>query len=591
MYIYFFPHNTKKLYNMKFEWLPSELILDVFEYLNAILLLRAFYGLNFRLNNLINISVKSYYLDFRFISKFDFDSIYQQHHQSISDKVVSIHIADDDETPNLPDIFFSQNFIAPYFIHLQSLSLYSIRSLELLNNIVLQCHRLPSLTDLKFIQCVLNSAPNDTINVIWKLPKLTNCVIDEDMLKGGCFSQLSETSSSIKYLSIKDVNCDFRCLSNIFQRTPYLERLCTKITSTEQHEQLPITVPLLTKLNLSFRGSIEALINLFQQMNNLRSLTYNRSNLFLKGNEWEDIFINYLPNLKYFQLKMNFQFPQSDHLENKVNELLATFQTNFWLKKHQWFVRCDWNPRDPFNQANLYTLPYAFNDFNFTNELYSKSTCPNKKDFWSYDHVKNLQYERNISKNDFPIQFSNISHLEIILPFNENFFSNIPSLDHLISLDVTLLPGDSVYNQLQILLNRASRLYLLRFSHLSDLEMILFKITNPSIRRLDFFTKESMLYSWYFNREQCLALANSSLGQQCQTLIIDIKNRINILELINNMSKLQSLTFQCKDDKWNSKALSSTNDELLQWLHENLPSTCSISRHINQNSILQIWIR
>ena len=100
-----------------------------------------------------------------------------------------------------------------------------------------------------------------------------------------------------------------------------------------------------------------------------------------------------------------------------------------------------------------------------------------------------------------------------------------------------------------------------------------------------------MLYSWYFNKEQCISLANSSLGQQCQNLVIDIKNRTNILDLINNMSNLQSLTFQCKDDKWNNRKMLVINDELLQWLHEHLPSTCSIMRQTNQTSIIQLWIR
>ncbi|CAF4239121.1 unnamed protein product [Rotaria sordida] len=290
---------------------------------------------------------------------------------------------------------------------------------------------------------------------------------------------------------------------------------------------------------------------------------------------------------------MDFHFRESNNIEDKINELLQTFQTDFWIKYHQWFVRCDWNPSNAFSHAILYTLPYAFNDFHFINESYSKSTCPNEEDYWLYNQVQILQHENSISNNFeyFPIQFPNISHLEIILPFNEKFLSNIPSLNHLISLDVTLLPGDSVYNQLQLLLNRAPHLHLLRFSHVSDLEIILFKIHNRSIRRLDFFTKESMLYSWYFNKEQCIALANSSLGRQCQTLVIDIKHRTNVNDLINNMNNLQSLIFQCKDDKWNPKISSSTNDELIQWLHEYLPSTCLISRNTQQISIIQVWIR
>ena len=576
---------------MNFENLPNELLLDIFDYLHAIHLLRAFYNLNGRLNTLSTTSVKGYHLDFRAVSKYDFETIYLQHHRSIIDQVISIHLADDDETPNLPQLFFSHHFPVLHFKHLQSLSLYSILSFDTLNNIVLQCHHLPSLIDLKFLGCRLNNALYSIINPIWTLSKLTGCTIDEDMLEGGCFTQLCETSLSIKSLSIDDVNCDFQCLTNILQRTPRLERFSTKIISIVSVEELTITLPLLTQLTLSFRGSLITLRNLFAQMPNLRSLTYNRSFLGLKGDEWEEIFLRYLTKVRSFRLRMNFQFAPTDHIEDKVDELLATFQTDFWMKKHRWFVRCDWNSHDPFHHASLYTLPYAFRDFHLTNGLDSKSTCPNEDDdCWSYEQVRDLICEKNIS-NSCPIKFLHLDHLQIILPFNENFFLNIPALDHLTTLDVTLLPDESVYDQLQTVLNRALHLDLLRFSHLSELEMVLFQLKNSSIRRLDFFTKESMIYSWYFNREQCIALADSSLGQQCQTLGIDVEHRTSILELFNRMTKLQSLTFRCEDDKRKYRSSMSTTDELLQWFHEHLPSTCSIARHVDQTSIFRLWIR
>ena len=572
---------------MKFEWLPNEIILDIFEYVDGINLLRGFSELNSRLNKLLNIFFQSYHLDFRSISKNTFNIICQKYLPLILNKTISIHLSDDDETPNLPEIFLSYHF---QFLHLQSLSLYSIRSIEILNQIILQCHH---IKQLKIIQCFFNNEENDLFNNIWNLSKLIDCQIDDMLSKGICFSKLSNVSYSIKYLSIKNITCDFRSLSYVFQHTPCLRRLSTTIKCTEKNEKLPIIVPHLSKLTLSFHGSLSMMINLFTQIINLQYLTLRTSYLLLDGNEWENLLINYLPNLKVFQFKMDFQFPENTNLEDQVDELLNTFQTDYWIKKHQWFVRCDWNPSNPFNQAILYTLPYAFNDFNFLNEFHSKSTCYNEKDYWSYNHVNILQHESNLSNNFIylPIRFLNISHLEIILPFNEKFLSNILSLDHLYSLDVTLLPGDSVYYQLQTLLNLASNLHLLRFSHLSDFEMMLFKIFNKSIRRLDFFTKESMLYSWYFNKEQCITLANSSLGQQCQTLVIDVKNRTNIIDLINHMPNLQSLTFQCKDDKWNNKVSSIINDELLQWLNEHLPFTCSIFRHKDQTSIIQIWIR
>ena len=65
----------------------------------------------------------------------------------------------------------------------------------------------------------------------------------------------------------------------------------------------------------------------------------------------------------------------------------------------------------------------------------------------------------------------------------------------------------------------------------------------------------------------------------------------NICEFINIMSNLRSLTFQCKDDKWTYYELLSTNDQLIQWLYENLSSELLIVRDTRQTSKIHIWIK
>ncbi|CAF1233667.1 unnamed protein product, partial [Rotaria magnacalcarata] len=57
-----------------------------------------------------------------------------------------------------------------------------------------------------------------------------------------------------------------------------------------------------------------------------------------------------------------------------------------------------------------------------------------------------------------------------------------------------------------------------------------------------------------------------------------------------SMNKLRSLTVQCKDDTWNNKDLSSTKDELVEWLCNCLPSAYSIVRDKNEMSNIRIWI-
>lgn len=578
---------------MKLESLPNELIFEIFEYLKVTHILNAFYGLNARFNEILDISFKRYYLDFQSVSKTTFTTICRDHLPLILDKIISLYLADDHETPNLPVHFLSYNIDFDQFIHLKSLSLQAIQSDDLLNKILLKCRNLSYFTHLQLIGCPINNQNNELINNIWSLPKLIDFRTDYAISKGKCFSKLLVSSSSIKYLSIQNVPCDVESLYCILAKTPSLERLNITMVSTEKNEKLSIAAPHLTTLNLSFRGPVQTMKNLFQQFFNLRRLTLSIFSTLIDGNEWQNILSQCLPKIEAFRLKMEFNLPQTSSIENSINRLLDTFQTNFWIRKHRWFVRCDWNPSNTLDQVLLYTLPYAYEDFNFLNEFHSKSTSSKQVDYKCYSRVRTLQYSSNPSHYfaNYSIQFRNISQLILFLPFNQKFLYNIPSLYHLIFLDVSLLPGDTVYAQLQLLLDLAPHLHTLRFSHLSDLDGRLFKIENSSIRRLEFFTKESSLYAWYFTKQQCIELANSPLGRQCQTLVIDIKERTSINDLIENMINLQSLIFECKQDKSANKKVSQTNDEFLEWLKSNLPPTCLISRHSSENTIIQVWIR
>ncbi|CAF4534529.1 unnamed protein product, partial [Rotaria sp. Silwood2] len=73
----------------------------------------------------------------------------------------------------------------------------------------------------------------------------------------------------------------------------------------------------------------------------------------------------------------------------------------------------------------------------------------------------------------------------------------------------------------------------------------------PSIRQLDFLS--IAIFFRYFNSEECVALAMSSLECQCAVLLIDIKNRTNVLDHLNRLSNLRSLTMRCEDDRLRKK--------------------------------------
>ena len=156
----------------------------------------------------------------------------------------------------------------------------------------------------------------------------------------------------------------------------------------------------------------------------------------------------------------------------------------------------------------------------------------------------------------------------------------------MISLEVGLSEDNldlDNYVELQAVLDQASHLYALNFRSWSSTStrMPPFDYSNSSVCRLD-VQKIDQCY----NPEQCLALVRSPLGFQCQVLCIAVENRTSILDLIEMMKRIRMLNVLCRDDPQSAsdhRPLSSTEDELINWLQHRLPSTCTIFRN-NEHS-------
>jgi hypothetical protein len=355
--------------------------------------------------------------------------------------------------------------------------------------------------------------------------------------------------------------------------------------------------PLLISLNAIVDQSVLWMKNLFQKLPNLCYLTLHLKNIFhLNGNDWEKILTHYLKNIKVFRFKMRIEFSPSDDLEEQVDQLLDSFRSDYWIVKHQWFVQCDWHPQDVNKTGLLYTLPYAFDTFYYTDGKRSKSTSPCELNNFNHDRVQTLHHTDR--KKDFdkiwdpsPNRFVNLRHLTIKFPFHDNFWSVIPTLDRLISLDATL-NQDFGYAQLQLLLDRAPRLRLLRFSYMSKFSLDTFKIKSTSIRRLEFF--QNTRYDLrYFNVDGCTQLARSSIASQCQILTIDIDNRTNILELFQTMSNLRVLHVRCRNARNPDGEPREPMDKFVQWLHDHLlfKFTYSIDQSSFHSLFVNLWIQ
>ncbi|CAF4129935.1 unnamed protein product, partial [Adineta steineri] len=584
--------------NIPNESLANELLLDVFEYLDFLNIFRAFHGLNYRFNQLTFNERQVYHLDFRSISKYDFDIICRPYLSYIQDRIVSLDLSDDYRTPDLPQIFLSCGYRINQFINLKSLTI-SFYSFAVLKQTIFECRELLHLTHLHIHtnnNHDIEKNSRDLIDKIWNLPKLSHCYLDIKYSQSVWFIPISKISQSIHYLSTIGTSYNLNGLLNLFEQAPNLKRLDMGDFSEDHDTQLMQTnFSSLISLSMSTSISKESMELLFQVIPNLCYLTIQLDNTYLDGHAWEQILIKYLKNIKRFRLKMTIGLGSHKDIAEQIDELLDSFRTAFWIEQHRWFVRCDWDPNDIYPKAILYTLPYAFDSFSYVGGNQSKSTCPNDLDYSFYDHVHTLEHvdNTNYDLNNLtflPIRCINVRHLKIKFPLHDHFWSLLPRLDRLTSLDVGL-NDDSDYTQLQQLLDQASHLDTLRFCHMRKFSMKSFNINSKSIQGLEFFQNSEFRFR-YFNSEECAILANTAFASQCKFLAIDVKNRRDIIALVNAMPNLQALSILCEDNKKNQHQPIEENDSLIQWLHDHLllPYTYSITRKGYTNvPLINLW--
>ncbi|CAF1454014.1 unnamed protein product [Adineta ricciae] len=560
---------------LQFEWLPNEVLLEIFQYLHDVQLYCAFYGLNCRLNRLLAIHSRVYHFDFRSISKREFDLICKEHFPSISHRVKSLFLSNDDQTPNLFNRFYSYRF---EFVRLQSLCIDSVNCLSLVNELLFECRRLTNLRRLCLFKCDFKDQKMfvDLIENIWNLKKLISCRIDHRFPYD--LKLINETrNSTLENLSLENFQVDLNVLTHLFQCTPSLRQLNVSLIQRLETDRIHLEKPsTITLLKISFRKSFDFMYILFQNFPFLKRMVIQTFRLYLTGNDWKKIIRNCLPKLEDFQLKMEMKFPHPKHIEEQLEELIKSFQTQFWIEDKQWFVQCDWFNFGISQLATLYTIPYTFDEYLLTNKYWSKSTSPQNINYQSFHCVNHLTV---INLNEKLDDFRNVTHLKLNLPLGNQFWLSFPSFDRLISLEITFIER-SIYISFQILLDRSSRLQSICFSKCSDMEFVS-KLTSQSVRRLDFLTKN--VYKKYFTKQQCSTLRHSSLGSQCKSLLIPVESRTDVIYLVKSLPNLHSLTFQCKDDPF--------DDGFLHWFHRHLPSTCSIDRDANQTSHIRLWIR
>jgi len=513
-------HKQKKMPSkLCFESLANELILEIFEYLPSIDLLRAYFNLNQRFNQLLIQHFQFYSLNFRSISYANFKLITHDYLPTqLIHSITSIHLSNNDDTPEQIDLFYQYGLKLSRFDALTSLFIYDFNSSD--SSVLFDIQSLENLIHLTLAGCYFQFTDQQQhqsfIDHIWTLSKLNSCYLNIHFNDDEQLFKPQRRSLSLKSLSLWGIERQIDEFNEIINQTPNLEHLSILLRiDTDQSLSTNFSASLIKKFELSCSRIDES----FSIVPNLSCLTIDLDEFLFDGYQWSNLIENNLPKLEKFRLRMTFQY-------FNIDSLVQSFQTDFWLQKHQWYIRCHWNITN--KRSILYTLPYYFKDFELDFSMKFISTGDN----FNYKSVTDLSCNNSEISSDTNLQ-------QII-----SNFDRINSLD--ISMDNT-----------------------------EQLSYFFKQFTNRTIHQIDL-----RKFDRYFTINECHEISQIlSTTIQCESLLIKIQNRFGLIPFLTNMKHLRALNIQCLDD----------DEYLLAWIQLHLSSASLIKRDVFFIEDIQIW--
>ena len=513
-----------------FESLPNELLIEVFSFCDDLQLLRAFARLNVRFDRLLFVHWHNYCLNFQSIDKAQFNLVCEHYLPIIADRVRSLSLSDDDETPNL-----SGRLIRETFANLQFLTLDHLQSVERANAFFLNRLSMRHLRYFRISKCRERTRSDmiDLIDQLWHLPLLVHCNLEGLHLIDRLFTNLTTISLSIRTVWIPYHTLDDKDLVNLCQHTPRLRSLRSNLTFHDPHW-------------LSQFVSVS-----------IRHLAVQITDDCLNGHQWQQIIVHHLPVIQTFRFHSTSRVTDLIDPKRELHELLETFRTPFWLAERRCFVRCHLHSRLPGEEIlRLYTLPYCFDtSIDWQSDQWYESTCPNDDGLHAYPHVRRIKMFENGINNWTTVlrRFPNLETLE--LPFIRQSISwnHFPISNHLRSLIICSQEKIDPC-QWRLFFDRARCLHSLTVNRDLLLQLVRFNITKTSIHRLRLNYFRS-LPKECFNTDDCLVLADSLLGQQCEVLALDVETRSNVVYLVERMNHLRALTCEIQVDSSYSPVL------------------------------------
>ena len=292
-----------------FAVLPAELIVETSDYLDGCQLYRAFYGLNRRLDRILNEQCHRLHVDLHGLSKREYDICTQAFLPNIVDRLVSLVVGGaHSSTPGQLRLFFS--IFGKVLPRVHSLNLIDGNQSDL--DVVL-----PFLPSLRSLKC----------------PRL----IDDARL------DLSFPSS----LEQLDVSSSIHI--DLLRRCPSLKRLTMGLNGVDSMFDF---VHSLEWFNVTLTSEVrfDEFSRLLTRLSSLRSLAIEGKTLqvdFLDARRWEETLPKTLRSFRFDLMIIQ----EDDHPEARL--LLEAFKRPFWISR-RWFVRC--HLRDQGRYTRLSTV-------------------------------------------------------------------------------------------------------------------------------------------------------------------------------------------------------------------------------------------
>ncbi|CAF4006939.1 unnamed protein product [Rotaria sordida] len=529
---------------MKFEFLPNEILMECYKYLNAPDIFDSFDQLNYRFYKLIrNIPL---HVDFQYVSKSSFDNFCRKiilNPENLK-QIYSLHLSNKEMYGQIEA--FLSIFTFNEFSNLQSLILTQVKEINM-NKLKSMLILIPKLYSLRLIDC---NIPNSEIMAVLTISKLRILSI-----RSLYFVSLAKNETSV-ITNLTVFGCLLSDLYRLFQYAPLLKYLnvgrlpdCHEVIGRGEDFINNYAFHLRQLIIDEYGYEFEDFEIFVKQIPNLKSLiisAYDNIDI-IDASRWEHLIKSSLPHLHIFKFKFYYSQYGKSIIADKFNQ----FQSDFWLKQHYWYTEYSLKESLGRTTALIYTLPCIADRFELKldiNRYYNKLI----NNFDVFNNVKYLSLDSEILSKECHYYFSNVTSL--ILKCKSNLFKrdsdrillkakhikslkmtvNLYNLKH---LDISFLCKIESSTILLEILKQSPNLssisidpnYLL--SLFSDNELC--KYLNKMIKKLDMLIPSLNKFS---KIEQFCKIFSNIEQLKCNITQLD-----DLLFLLNNLSKLSIL--------------------------------------------------